>query len=111
MHKRNGRIKDIRHSNMLHKSDQDMVQLGIAVHHRFLSVCELYFKVKGIQLIPPVDLNADMLIWRTMMMRFNNGDDRNTEDEKWATRRVAQWTLDVNSKLRNQKPVLLEWGD
>jgi len=39
------------------------------------------------------------------------GDYRHTEAEKRSTRAIADWTLEVNAKLRNQKKTKIEWPD
>ncbi len=39
------------------------------------------------------------------------GDYRHSAAEKKSVREVAQWTLDVNNRLRNQPENILEWED
>lgn len=102
---------EIVHRNVLVRSDEDIIKLGEAVEERFVGVLDLHLRVLGFPLTPPSDLNNDMILWRTMRMRHQKGDKRNTDDEKRATRRVAQWTLNVNCMLRNQPLQVIHWKD
>ena len=108
--KTNGRVPP-RHTNVLQKSTLDNVQLGLAVEERFLEVCKLYLKERGVELITPYDLDSDMLLWRTMRVRHKKGDFRNTKDEERSVRKIAQWTLDVKLRLCDQPAKVLEWPD
>jgi len=108
----NGRKKnDIRHSNMLRPSSQDLIVLILSIETRFLDLTHAYLRITGVQLPIPESLNADLLLWRTLRVRHKKGDHRNTEDEVKAIKNIAQWSLDENNKLRNQPPIKLEWGD
>ena len=108
MSKRNG--KPI-HGNTLTPSTKDIVNLGIAVHERFLRVCEDWKTIRLEEIVIPPDLDPDILLWRTMMVRFKAGDFRNTRPELAATKVVAQWTVDTNAKLRGQPDVAINWGN
>ena len=99
------------HTDVLVESVQDAIALGLAVEQRFLTLCEAYIAIRGVCLVPPPDLNADLFRWRQMRVRHKKGDYRNSADEIKSTQRVAQWTLDVNNKLRNQDPKVLEWSN
>lgn len=125
----------LRHINVLRPSSPDTVALGQAVEERFLTVLELYFRHNGKQLIPPTSLDPDMLRWRQMRIRHRcpccqgkrvliikdrmccdncgfAGDYRNTEAELRSTQAIAQWTVDVNARLRGQpSPGLIQWKD
>jgi len=106
-----GRNNGAIHRNRLLPSDEDLVQLAEAVEQRFTSVLDLHERVLGFPLCPPTELQNDMVLWRTMIMRHRKGDKRNTDDEKRAVRRIAQWTLDQNCILRNQPLQKLAWKD
>jgi hypothetical protein len=108
--KRNGR-GELRHKDMLHPSSQDDVALADAVEQRFLDVCGSWLRVKGVELVPPESLNSDMLLWRRMRVRHNQGDFRNSDSELKATQVVAQWTLDCQCELRNQPKQTIKWRD
>ncbi len=99
------------HTNVLQPSSSDMVSLGRALHERFLDLCSTHFRVNKVQLLPPKYLDKDMILWRSMMVRHYKGDFRNTEDEKKAIRRIAEWTLKENCLLKGQEYVPLEWED
>ena len=99
------------HTKMLLSSTPDTVQLGDAVESRFLRLCADYSRIKHEDLTPPSDLDADMLLWRTMMVRHKQEDFRNSEDELKATKRVADWTHKVNCEIKGQKYTPIEWDN
>lgn len=106
MSRRNGRA----HLNKLEPSPHDVVAMCQAVETRFVEVLELHLRVNGEKLYPPAHLDRAMHLWRTMAVRFKKGDFRNTADEKKALREIAEWTLRVNAKLRNQKMPVVDWS-
>jgi len=108
MSKRNGKAI---HGESLKKSTQDDVALSIKVEEGFLTICELWAREHGEPLPIPKELDVHLFRWRTLRVRHRQGDFRNTESEKKSTRVVAQWTIDVNRKLRGQEPVKLQWVD
>lgn len=97
------------HTDTLQASRIDDISLAEAVEHRFVTLCSSYLQIRGVMLVPPPELDGDLFRWRTMRKRHKIGDFRNTQDEIKSTQRIAQWTLDVNNKLRNQDPKVLEW--
>ena len=99
------------HFNVLHPSEPDTVELGYAVEQRFLDLLSAYQRIHGEVLNIPIQLDRDILRWREMRIRHRGGDLQNTDSELTSTKVIAQWTLDVNAKLRNQKPVTIEWKD
>lgn len=99
------------HLNVLLPSEKDTVALGHAVQERFIEVCGLWLRTKGYEIVPPIELNQDMLLWRTMCMRHKQGDYRNTEDELRSTKRIANWTLKVKKQIVDQVFVPLEWKE
>lgn len=108
--RRNGHSKRI-HFNRLRPSVPDTIALADAVEVRFIELCGSYLRIKGEHLVPPRSLNQDMLRWRQMRVRHKHGDFRNTEAELQSTRAIAQWTVDVNRRIRNQEPMKIEWLD
>ncbi len=108
-HSKNGNGRPI-HTNVLRPSMNAHVELGREIEQRFIEVCHLFQRIRGENLIPPLELNADMLLWRTMCVRHKKGDHRNTDDEIKSTQKVAQWTLDVKCELCDQPAQILEWG-
>lgn len=64
-----GKQKQNRHENKLIPSNLGEIDLGIQVHERFIKVCVLYKRVRGTDLMPPPDFKADLVRWRTMMVR------------------------------------------
>ena len=105
MSKKNGRI----HFNILTLSTIDTVELCRAVQQRFLDLCEAFLRIRGVRLVPPTELDQSLLYWRQMVVRHKGGDYSNTDDELRATKIVAQWTVDVNRAMRNQKPLEVAW--
>lgn len=92
-------------------SSPDNIQLAIAVEQKFLDLCGAYQKIKGVNLTYPPDMRHDFVRWRTMCARHRAGDYRHTDAELKSTREVAQWTVDVNCRLRNQPTKQLTWKD
>lgn len=97
------------HLKQLLPSTADTVALAQAVEERFVEVCSTYLRVRGDLLTPPAGLNQDMLRWRQMRVRHKRGDFRNTEAEIQSVRTIAQWTVDINCKIRNQEPKKIQW--
>ena len=98
------------HRNVLIKSSIDTIQLGHAVEVRFVELTGSWLRIMGVELIPPQDLDKDMLLWRTMSLRHQKADFRNSLEELQATRRIAQWTVNMNCQLRNQPIKQVEWS-
>ena len=109
MTRRNGHQKRI-HLNQLNPSTPDLVKLSVAVEERFKIVCELWFREKGTEIMPPRSLDADMLRWRFLAVRYKRGDYRNTEAEKESVKAIAEWTLEVNAILRCQPKPVVDWS-
>jgi hypothetical protein len=107
--KRNGHGKI--HFNVLGPSAQDDVMLGAAVEDRFLTLCELYLRVKGVRLPIPASLDRDFFRWRQMMVRHKHGDFRHTEAELQSVKTIAQWTVDQHNLLTGQPVQNIEWKE
>ncbi len=99
------------HTNMQYDSDREMTKLADALEPRFLELCNAYLRIKGEEIEVPSYLDADMLLWRRLIKRFREGKFQNTEDEKLAMRRIADWTYKANCELRNQKYIPIVWVD
>jgi hypothetical protein len=98
-------------SEGLNPSDKDMVALGEAVQERLEELKEAHLRITHTMLTLPLEMKSAFLLWVTMRSRHQRGDLRNTEGEKRATRHLAQWSLDANADLRNQKRKTIEWRD
>ena len=105
MSKSNGHI----HYNILSPSSVDTVKLSLAVDSRFRDLFDAYLRIRGVMLSMPRELDKDMLRWREMFIRHRKGDYRNTHSELRSLRTIAQWTVDVNRSIRNQKPMKVIW--
>ncbi len=108
MSRRNRRAK--RNTNALYSSSVDDIQLAEAVEHRFLELTEAWARIRFEQLIIPQELDKAMLAWRTMAVRYKQGDFRNSEEELRLTKLIAQWTVDKNCELRNQPEKKVQWA-
>jgi len=108
MSNRNGKVI---HGSLLKPSSPDSISLCNAVEEKFKLLCSMFFNMRGVHLIIPEYLNADMLNWRKMAVRFKRGDFRNTDGERESLINIAKWTLDVKSKLSNQPTPRVDWGD
>lgn len=102
--------KGRQHINILKKSTMDEISLSDAVDSRFRSLCHDYFRVKGEQLIPPSDLDAAMLLWRTMTVRHRGGDYRNTAEEYKAVKEIAEWTVKIKIELTGDNEKTVIWS-
>lgn len=87
----------------------DDISLSEAVQERFISLCEFHAQVKGFALVPPKEMDRDLIRWREMVVRLRGGDPRAKESEIIALKNVAQWTVSENAKLRNQKDTQVQW--
>ena len=83
----------------------------MALESRFLDLCDMYLRMKFEEIKIPKDMQRDMFLWRRMMKRFADGDLRHSEDEKSATRRFAQWTLDVKLELLHKPKQIIQWSE
>jgi len=110
MSRRNGKLKQ-KYPDILQFSSQDDISLSLAVEQRFIDLCGSYLRVKGIRLVPPSSLDADMFRWRQMAVRYKKGDFRHTQSEMKSLRIIAEWTLQLNAELRNQTYQPIEWRD
>lgn len=100
------------HTNVLQQSHPVLdLRLGFAVEERFVTILNMWLRTKGEEIVPPVDYNSDMLLWRKMMGRFKRGDFRNTMDERKATRRIADWTLMKKCELVGEPYKPVDWSD
>jgi len=108
MSKRNGQQI---HRNVLIKSKPDDVALTWAVQEKFLHLCSLYLKMKGIQLPIPTHLDADFLRWRQCFYRYKQGDLRHTDAEKRSVRTIAEWTLQIKAELMGEAVPMMDWND
>ena len=103
----NGRI----HFNTLRPSDPDAVALAQVLEERFVELCGTYLRLRGERLVPPPSLDNDMMRWRQMRVRHRKGDFRNSEAELHSVKCVCQWTLDVNTSIRNQPTQKIAWKE
>ena len=111
MSKRNGSKQAQTGPDILQPTARDTYELFGAVQERYKGLIELNIRVKGLSLIVPDAYKDDAKKIAMMAERWNLGDFRNTRSEEMALRSFAQFTCDVNAKLRNQKKVALEWRD
>jgi len=86
--------------------------LLVEMQPRFLAICELYGRAFGGQPLQiPKDLEPHFIRWRQVTVRHRGGDIRNTESEWKSMKLIAQWIIDVNCKLRGQRPKKLIWTE
>ena len=106
-----GKNGNIRHFRMLHNSCNDDIALSQEVYGRFCDLCAAWEKIRGEQLIPPKDLDGDLLRWRQMAVRHKRKDYRNTDAELDSLHVVAQWTVNMNCDLRGQPRKEVKWRE
>lgn len=100
-----------KNNSVLRPSVPDTIKLSQAVTERFPNLLQSHFRIKKEVLLPPPSLSTAMVLWRTMHLRFDKGDFRNSRDELLAVREVAEWTNEENAKLRNQPIKKIAWRD
>lgn len=112
MSKRNGKPKSKQHfPDRLIPSQLDDYCLARKVEENFLTVCLTHKRKTGEEIPIPPHMDSDILRWRQMRVRHESGDMRHTEAEKKSVKAVAEWTVQTNAKLRNQKTPMIDWGD
>jgi hypothetical protein len=79
------------HTNVLVPSPMEAVRLGREVEQRFVRLLADWLRVRGERLVPPPNLDNDMLRWRQMRVRHKEGDFRHTEAELRSMEAIAQW--------------------
>ena len=92
------------------ESTVDNIMLCQQVEQRFKELCDSHLRITQEELVPPAELDTDFILWRKMAVRYKDSDYRHSTDELNALRRIAQWTVDVNRRIRNQKPMSVEWA-
>jgi hypothetical protein len=104
-------IKLNRHPDRLVPSQPDDIELLIAVVDRYNGLLEHYLRIRGVELVIPDEIERCRKLIIRVKERYQRNDFRRSESEKLALREFAQWTLLINSELRNQEPVILKWKD
>ena len=90
-------------------SSQDSVHLAAALETRFLDLCATYKRTNGTELPISHDIRHAVIAWRKVVIRFKQGDFRNSPDEDKAMKEFAQWLVDQNNTLKGQPPKTVEW--
>ena len=112
MTKRNGKPKFKQHfPDRLVPSQPDDYCLARKVEENFLNVCLTYKRINGEEISIPPHMDSDIIRWRQMRVRHESGDLRHTGAELRSVKAVAEWTISVNAKLRNQKTPTIDWKD
>jgi hypothetical protein len=88
----------------------DVIRLAHAIEERFMGLSAFYFRTKGTPLALPEPVKKDAITWRRLLLRYGQGDFRNTRSELKAMRMFAQWTVDVNCEIRNQPKQTINWS-
>jgi hypothetical protein len=98
-------------TEVLLPSNPDEICLAEKVEENYLELSAAYQRIRGEILVFPRYIDRDVMRWRQMRVRHKSGDYRHTESELKAVKAVAQWTVDVNMVIRNQKQVVVTWKD
>lgn len=83
----------------LRKISQAELEFCVNLEERFLSISQLWGRVKGSVLAPPASLDREMLLWRQLAVRLKKGDARIGDGEDKAMLALASWTLDLQCEL------------
>ncbi len=97
-------------SDTLQNSTKDTVALTDAVADRYEDLARFSNRVEGAFSIPN-SLRPDFAQFKKVLMRHRAGDFRNSNSELKSIRSFAQWLVNENARLRNQKPKKIEWSD
>ena len=108
---KNGKPKKKRIRDKLFVSSRDLIMLAESIEIGFMEVLDGYLEKWQQMVEVPPDIKEAVILWRMMMIRHRMGDVRHTEAEKEAVKIVAQWTVDKQMVLRNQKSKKIEWGE
>lgn len=101
------RVQTLR-DRLVPTSQQD-VEGCIVVAENYNGLVRAYRKKHEEDLkIPPL-LVKDFCRVRTLVARFKSGDFRWSMTELKSLQDFAQWTVDVNCKLRGQEPKTVQW--
>lgn len=111
MSRRKKRKAAATHGDMLIPSNLDKRTLPMEIQPRFLDLCDLFYRLRGIELTPPAELVHDLVRWREVVLRHRAGDYRHKPSEWESTKAVAEWTAVLNAELRNQDKPVIEWRD
>lgn len=74
----------------------------MTVCDRFNDLVGTYERMMGVKLVIPRELLSDQVRFLHFVDRLNSRDIRYRESELKSMKAIAQWTLEVNAKLRNQ---------
>jgi hypothetical protein len=101
------------HNNpdLLHPSSQDEVALCDAVRVRFGELSQAYLANKGRELLVPKTIKAEFIRVARMADRHEQGDFRNSHSEMRALKIFAQWTVDIQMRLRQQPRQIVQWSE
>lgn len=83
----------------LQPASADAIALANAIQDKFLSLCNLHERVRGVPLVPPMDMYAEFKRWRRAFLRFSQGDFRHDAGEWRSMLLIASWTLDKQCEL------------
>ena len=98
--------KDIHNDRLQPMTAQD-TQHVYDVQRCFLEVCDLWLRAKGVELIPPVELQSAVTRWREMIVRMQRkGDYRVKPSEVQAVDDVMRWCYERKCELTGNAPEL-----
>ena len=92
------------HGSALLQADASLITGVRAVADRLADLRGAYRRLRGIDLIQPPELDHDVVRFHALLDRFQGADFRYTEPELRSLKAIADWSLQTNAKLRNQKP-------
>lgn len=100
------------HANKKVPSDRDICTVCAAVVHDYNSLIKIHRRVRGMDLIVPTEIADLVKVVGKLHARYEKGDFRHSEREKYSLRRLAQWNVDMNNELRGQEDTrVLTWKD
>ncbi len=94
-----------RHANQLVPSGEGIVSLVCAVVPRYNDLIGTHQRITGNRLIIPKELLPDYNQVKQLADRYAAGDYRHRSSEASSLKTFAQWTVDVQRKIRGQPPL------
>ena len=99
------------HVDRLELSKPDHIGLTRSVQEKVQELCGAYQRIRGEPLKFPSFLKEDVSRFRVLLDRYQAGDFRHKQSEIESVKLIAEWSLQVNSAIRNQGPVEVpEWA-
>ena len=86
----------------LHNSSPDQIAIVYELNQRLIELDGTLLRVRGSGLFVAPSLEKDFERFEEVKFRHQKNDFRHSAAEMQSVATIAQWSLDINSELRNQ---------